>query len=58
MVENLKGVSKVVPQEDWSYVPNLMKYTPDYIIHGDDWQSGPLSKVREEVIITMEKLGG
>ena len=26
VVESLKGVSKVVPQEDWSYVPNLKKY--------------------------------
>lgn len=58
VVENLKGVSKVVPQEDWSYVPNLLKYTPDYIIHGDDWLSGPLSKVRDEVILTMKNLGG
>ncbi|NBK23832.1 MAG: phosphoenolpyruvate mutase [Spirochaetia bacterium] len=58
VVENLRGVSRVVPQEDWSYVPNLLKYTPDYIIHGDDWLSGPLSKVRDEVILTMEKLGG
>ncbi len=58
VVENLKGVSRVVPQEDWSYVPNLLKYTPDFIIHGDDWQSGPLSKVREEVLLTMKKLGG
>lgn len=58
VVENLKGVSRVVPQEDWSYVPNLLKYTPDYIIHGDDWLSGPLCKVREEVIVTMGKLGG
>jgi len=58
VVENLKGVSRVVPQEDWSYVPNLLKYTPDYIIHGDDWQSGPLNRVREEVILTMKKLGG
>ncbi|HOT63526.1 MAG TPA: adenylyltransferase/cytidyltransferase family protein, partial [Treponemataceae bacterium] len=58
VVENLKGVARVVPQEDWSYVPNLKKYRPDVIIHGDDWRAGPLSKIREEVIATMREIGG
>ena len=58
VVENIKGVSEVVPQEDWSYVPNLKKYKPDIIIHGDDWKIGALSKIREDVYKTMEELGG
>lgn len=58
VVESIKGVSNVVPQEEWSYVPNLLKYKPDYIIHGDDWKSGYLKKVREEVISVMNTLGG
>ena len=58
VVENLKGVSRVVPQEDWSYIPNLKKYKPDCIIHGDDWKTGPLSKQREEVYALMKELGG
>ena len=33
VVEHINGVSIVVPQEEWSYVPNLLKYRPDYIIH-------------------------
>ena len=32
VVCNIRGVDQVVPQEDWSYVPNLLKYRPDYII--------------------------
>src|SRR5574344_1390890 len=58
VVEQLKGVARVVPQEDWSYVPNLLAYKPDVIIHGDDWKTGPLSKIREDVINTMKELGG
>lgn len=58
VVENLKGVKEVVPQESWSYVPNLLKYKPDYIIHGDDWKEGPLMKIREEVYSVMKQLGG
>ena len=30
VIENIKGVSSIVPQDDWSYVPNLVKYKPDY----------------------------
>ena len=58
VIENIKGVSTIVPQDDWSYVPNLVKYKPDYIIHGDDWQSGPQKYLRDEVFKVMESLGG
>lgn len=58
VIENIKGVSSIVPQDEWSYVPNLLKYKPDYIIHGDDWVYGPDKYIRDEVFKTMEKLGG
>lgn len=58
VIENIKGVSSIVPQDEWSYVPNLLMYKPDYIIHGDDWQMGPDKYIRDEVFKTMEKLGG
>ena len=58
VIENIKGVSSIVPQDEWSYVPNLLKYKPDYIIHGDDWQQGPDKYIRDDVFKTMEKLGG
>ena len=58
VVENIKGVSKVVVQEDWSYVPNLIKLKPDYIIHGDDWKSGAMRRIREDVYAVMKSQGG
>ena len=58
VLENIKGVSSIVPQDEWSYVPNLMKYKPDFIIHGDDWLYGPDKYLRDEVFKCMEKLGG
>ncbi|WP_077154353.1 phosphoenolpyruvate mutase [Bacteroides bouchesdurhonensis] len=58
VVENIKNVAKVVPQDDWSYIPNLLEYKPKYIIHGDDWKEGPDKFLRDEVYKTMEKLGG
>lgn len=58
VVRSIHGVSDVVPQDDWSYVPNLVKYKPDYIIHGDDWLEGPDKYIRDEVFKVMEGLGG
>ena len=58
VIENIKGVSEVVPQEEWSYVPNLLKLKPDYIIHGDDWKTNYLKGIREEVFEVMKKIGG
>ena len=58
VVRSINGVSDVVPQDDWSYVPNLVKYKPDYIIHGDDWLQGPDKYIRDEVFKVMESLGG
>lgn len=57
VVENIKNVSQVIPQEDWSYIPNLIRIKPDYIIHGDDWKTGMDKELREQVIITMKELG-
>ena len=58
VIENLKGVACVVPQDEWSYVENLKRYKPDYIIHGDDWQKGSDRFIRDEVFKVMKALGG
>lgn len=58
VAENLHNVKKVIPQDDWSYVPNLLKLKPDFIIHGDDWKTNYLSKIREDVFEVMKIWGG
>jgi len=58
VVENIKGVSKVVPQETLDYRPNLRKIKPDYVVHGTDWREGVQAKVREQVIETLKEWGG
>ncbi len=55
---SIKGVSGVVPQDDYSYIPNLLKIKPDFLIHGDDWMQGRDSELRQECIKVMEELGG
>lgn len=58
VVRSISRVADVVPQDEWSYVPNLLKYKPDYIIHGDDWLEGPDKYIRDEVFKVMESIGG
>ena len=58
IVQNIKGVSKVVPQDDWCGEDNLRKYKPKYVIHGDDWVSNSLSSVRSKTISILSEWGG
>lgn len=58
IVENLKGVDEVVVQEEKEYDANLLKYKPDFMVHGSDWNNGPLSKPRERAIELMSRWGG
>ena len=58
IVENIKGVSKVVVQDEWDYAPNLRKYKPDIMVHGDDWLEGPLAPYRDKARAALGEYGG
>ena len=58
VIENMKQVYKVVPQETLDYRINLEKIRPDIVVHGDDWKKGVQSKVRLGVIETLSIWGG
>ena len=58
VIENIKGVKEVIPQETLDYRPNLEKIKPDIVVHGDDWKEGVQSKTRQQVIDTLSKWGG
>ena len=58
IVENIKGVAKVVPQTTLDYVPNLTELKPDYVVHGDDWKTGRQAKTRQAVIDALAQWGG
>jgi phosphoenolpyruvate phosphomutase len=58
IVENLKGVEKVIPQDTLDYVPNLMNVKPDFVVHGDDWKEGIQQETRQRVIDTIKEWNG
>ena len=56
--KEIKGVSEVVPQTTLDYTENILKYKPDYIIHGDDWRNGVQKNIRAKIIETLASYGG
>ncbi len=58
IVENIRGVSRVVEQETLDYVPNLIKLRPDYVVHGDDWRTGVQQETRQRVVDALNQWGG
>lgn len=58
ILENIKGVHEVIPQEELDYEKNLKALKPDYVVHGDDWKTGPQRHIREKVIKTLAEWGG
>lgn len=58
VIENIKGVSRVVPQTTLDYVPNLRRLKPDYVVHGDDWKTGVQRSTRARVLEVLKEWGG
>ena len=58
IIEQIKGVSKVIPQTTHEYTTNLDLLKPDYVVHGDDWKEGIQKKIRDKVIESLKMWGG
>lgn len=58
IIGNLRNVSQVVEQDSLSYAANIRRLKPDYVVHGDDWQTGVQAPIREEVISLLKEYGG
>ena len=58
VVENVRGVTRVIAQETLDYVPNLLQEKPDFVLHGDDWKTGIQAATRQRIIEVMSQWGG
>lgn len=58
VIENIKGVSQVIPQHTLDYTANLLELKPDIVVHGDDWRVGVQAATRQKVIDTLNQWGG
>lgn len=58
IVAAMKGVDEVVEQTTLDYTANLEKFKPKYVVHGDDWKTGPQAGARAKVVETLKQWGG
>ena len=58
IMQNISGVSEVIAQDEWDDSIAIERLKPEYVIHGDDWLSGPLLLHRENVIKALKKYDG
>lgn len=58
VLKNIKHVKKVVKQDSLDYRKNLLRFKPDFVVHGDDWKDGIQREARQQVIDTLKKWSG
>jgi phosphoenolpyruvate phosphomutase len=58
IVENIRGVSRVIPQPTLDLVPNLRLLKPNFVVHGEDWKTGFLRETRQCVIEVLQEWDG
>ena len=58
LVKGLEGVSRVVIQDTILYDGIIRQLRPDYVIHGDNWMTGPQKMIRDNVAGLLRVYGG
>jgi phosphoenolpyruvate mutase len=58
VIENIKGICEVIPQDTLDYRYNLNLVKPNFVVHGDDWKEGVQRETRQQVIETLNEWGG
>ena len=58
LVKGLEGVSRIVIQDTILYDDIIRQLRPDYVIHGDNWMTGPQKMIRDNVAGLLRVYGG
>jgi len=58
LYRGIPGVSQVIVQEDMNYDDTVALVQPDFVLHGDNWKTGPERVLRERLIQLLEEHGG
>lgn len=54
----MDGVEDVIVQNEIMYDDVIAQLRPDYVVHGDNWRSGPEHAIRENVLKLLDCYGG
>lgn len=58
MVKTIPGIKNVIVQNSLLYDEVITKLHPDYVIHGDNWSTGPLQIIRDNLVKLLKSYGG
>lgn len=58
LLKSLEGIRDVIVQNDTMYDDVIDELHPDYIVHGDNWKTGPMEAIRNHVEYRLEEYGG
>ncbi|MBP3242790.1 MAG: phosphoenolpyruvate mutase [Ruminococcus sp.] len=58
LAKNIPGVDEVIVQDTVLYDNVIDQLHPDYVIHGDNWLSGPMKAIRDRVEKKLSEYGG
>lgn len=58
LYQSLEGVDEVIIQDSIMYDKVIENLRPDYVVHGDNWRSGPESAIRRNVMELLKVYGG
>ena len=58
LAKNVPGVDEVIVQDTVLYDNVIDQLHPDYVIHGDNWLSGPMKAIRDRVEKKLGEYGG
>lgn len=58
MAKKIPGVDKVVVQDSIMYDKVVQELHPDYVIHGENWKTGAMKAIRDNVAKLLKEYGG
>ena len=58
MVSKIPGIKNVVVQNSMLYDEIIETLHPDYVVHGENWNYGPLHVIRDNILGLLNKYGG
>ncbi|MDE7395782.1 MAG: phosphoenolpyruvate mutase, partial [Clostridiales bacterium] len=58
LVKGIEGVKEVLIQDEVMYDKIVDILHPDYVIHGDNWKTGPMKAIRDNVVKLLSAYGG
>ncbi len=58
LVKKIGGIKDILIQDKIMYDDIIKTLRPDYVIHGDNWKSGKLKPIRDNVERALNEYGG